>query len=197
MHHDIDALLAEIRACRYCSNELPLGPHPVLIARPNARLLIIGQAPGTRVHWTGIPWNDPSGERLRGWLGIEKSVFYNPDCVAIMPMGFCYPGAVPRGGDAPPRPECAPMWHERLRAFMPNIELTVLAGMYAQKYYLGKKRAKTLTETVKAWRDYGPNFFPIPHPSWRSTVLVRSNPWFEHELLPDLRARVNGVIWKC
>lgn len=190
----LDTLLAEIRACRVCEADLPLGPRPVVVANPSARILIIGQAPGTKVHESGIPWNDRSGDTLRGWLEIDKETFYDPEKVAIVPMGFCYPGVLPRGGDAPPRPECAPLWHGRLRAELPNIKLTLLAGMYAQVAYLGKSRKNTLTATVEAWREYGPEVMPLPHPSWRSENLLRKNPWFEAELLPDLRARVRELI---
>ncbi|MDE0810996.1 MAG: uracil-DNA glycosylase family protein [Alphaproteobacteria bacterium] len=190
----LDTLLAEIRACRVCEADLPLGPRPVVVANPSARILIIGQAPGTKVHESGIPWNDRSGDTLRGWLEIDKETFYDPEKVAIVPMGFCYPGVLPRGGDAPPRPECAPLWHGRLRAELPNIKLTLLAGMYAQAEYLGKSRKNTLTATVEAWREYGPEVMPLPHPSWRSENLLRKNPWFEAELLPDLRARVRELI---
>jgi uracil-DNA glycosylase len=166
----------------------------VAVANPAARLLIIGQAPGTRVHKTGIPWNDKSGDRLREWLDIDKPTFYDPEKVAIIPMGFCYPGVLASGGDAPPRAECAPLWHERLRAHLPNVALNLLAGMYAQAYYLGKARKKTLTATVEAWRDHGPSVMPLPHPSWRSGNLLNKNPWFETDLLPDLRARVRNLI---
>lgn len=189
----LDSLLAEIRTCRHCADHLPLGPRPVLVANPAARLLIIGQAPGTRVHESGIPWNDRSGDRLRDWLAIDRERFYDPARVAIVPMGFCYPGVLPKGGDAPPRPECAPLWHDPVLAQLPNIELVILAGMYAQQRYLGKRRKKTLTETVQAWREYGPRFWPLPHPSWRSTNLQRKNPWFDAELLPALRARVAAL----
>ena len=190
----LDTLLAEIRACRVCEADLPLGPRPVVVANPSARILIIGQAPGTKVHESGIPWNDRSGDTLRGWLEIDKGTFYDPEKFAIVPMGFCYPGVLPRRGDAPPRPECAPLWHGRLRAELPNIKLTLLAGMYAQAEYLGKSRKKTLTATVEAWREYGPEVMPLPHPSWRSENLLRKNPWFEAELLPDLRARFRELI---
>lgn len=194
MTETLDTLLAEIRACRHCEASLPLGPRPVVVANPKAKLLIIGQAPGTKVHETGIPWNDRSGDTLRGWLDIDRETFYDPERVAIMPMGFCYPGVLPKGGDAPPRPECAPLWHGRLRAHLPNIGLTLLAGMYAHARYLGKAREKTLTATVAAWRDHGPAVIPLPHPSWRSGNLLRKNPWFEAELLPDLRARVHALL---
>lgn len=194
MTDGLEALLGEIRACRHCAEHLPLGPRPVLRARPSARLLIIGQAPGTRVHESGVPWNDRSGDRLREWLDLSPEVFYDEDRVAIVPMGFCYPGVLPRGGDAPPRPECAPMWHERVLARLPNLRLTVLAGLYAQERYLGKARRKTLTETVAHWRDHGEAVIPLPHPSWRSGNLLKKNPWFETDLLPDLRDRVRRAL---
>ena len=190
----LDALLAEIRACRVCAAALPLGPRPTLVAEASARLLVVGQAPGTRVHETGIPWNDRSGDRLRDWLGLDRAAFYDARRIAILPMGFCYPGVLPRGGDAPPRPECAPLWHDRALALLPEIRLVLAIGMYAQARYLGRRRKRTLTETVRAWREYGPGLFPLPHPSWRSTALVRRNPWFEAELLPELRARVAEVL---
>jgi uracil-DNA glycosylase len=190
----LETLLAEIRACRVCEAHLPLGPRPVVVADPLAKILIIGQAPGTKVHESGIPWNDRSGDTLRSWLDMDKATFYDPKKVAIMPMGFCYPGVLPKGGDAPPRPECAPLWHERLHVELPNIKLTLLAGMYAQAEYLGKTRKKTLTQTVEAWREFSPSVVPLPHPSWRSGNLLRKNPWFEAELLPELRARVRGLI---
>ncbi len=183
-----------MRACRVCAAQLPLGPRPVLRAGATARLLIVGQAPGTKVHETGIPWNDRSGERLRAWLGLEPAAFYDERRVAIVPMGFCYPGRDPRGGDNPPRPECAPLWHPPLTAALPAIELTLLVGLYAQAHYLGPRRKGSLTETVRAWRDYGPDRFPLPHPSWRNTAWLKKNPWFEAELLPDLRARVKASM---
>lgn len=190
----LDSLLAEIRVCRHCAEHLPLGPRPVVVARPTARILIVGQAPGTKVHESGIPWNDRSGDTLRDWMAVDREAFYNPARIAIMPMGFCYPGRLDKGGDAPPRPECAPLWHDRLLAHLPNIELVVLTGMYAQARYLGNQRQRTLTETVAAWRNHGPRYFPLPHPSWRSGNLIRKNPWFEAELLPELRARVAALI---
>ncbi len=191
---DLADLLARARACRVCEAHLPLGPRPVLRARTSARILIVGQAPGTKVHETGIPWNDASGDRLRDWLALEKEDFYDAARIAILPMGFCYPGRDPRGGDNPPRPECAPLWHPPLTALLANISLTLLVGLYAQGYYLGKARKGSLTDTVKAWRDYGPSRLPLPHPSWRNTAWLRKNPWFETELLPALRARVRVLI---
>lgn len=189
-----DALLAEVRACRHCAAELPLGPKPVLRAQPGARLLIVGQAPGTKVHASGIPWNDPSGVRLRDWLAIDPETFYDERRVAIVPMGFCYPGRDARGGDRPPRPECAPLWHPRIRPALPAVELTLLVGAYAQAYYLGARRKASLSETVAAFRDYLPELLPLPHPSWRNTAWLKRNPWFEAELLPELRARVRTLI---
>ncbi len=190
MIETLPALLSEIRSCTRCAADLPLGPRPVVVADSRARLLVVGQAPGTRVHETGIPWNDRSGERLREWLALDRETFYDASRVAIIPMGFCYPGVLPNGGDAPPRPECAPLWHERLKHHLPDIRLTLLIGLYAQARYLGGWRRRTLTATVAAWRDYAPDIVPLPHPSWRSTNLVRRNPWFETELLPALRTRI-------
>ena len=187
-------LLAEVRACRHCAPSLPLGPRPMLRAHSGARLLIVGQAPGTRVHETGVPWNDRSGDRLRDWLGLDREVFYDESRVAIVPMGFCYPGVDPRGGDNPPRPECAPLWHDRILARLPAIELVLLIGSYAQNRYLGKRRAQTMTETVAAWREHLPRHLPLPHPSWRNTAWLRRHPWFGEELVPELRRRVAALV---
>lgn len=183
----LQELLAEVRACRICEAQLPLGPRPVVQADAGARILIVGQAPGLRVHETGIPFNDPSGGRLRDWLGMTPEEFYDPRQVAILPMGFCYPGRG-RSGDNPPRPECAPAWRQRLLEQLPNIELTVLAGRYAQEWHLGK--AVNLTERVRNWRDVWPEYVPIPHPSPRNNLWLRRNPWFEQELVPCLQQRV-------
>lgn len=193
MSESLAAVVAAARACRLCAESLPLGPRPVLRAGPDARLLIVGQAPGTRVHETGIPWNDASGDRLRDWMGIGREAFYDEAKVAIVPMGLCYPGRLPRGGDRPPRPECAPTWHARLRAGLPRIELTVLAGAYAQRHYLGSRGGASVTATVAAWRRFLPDRAPLPHPSWRTRGWVARNPWFEAELLPELRARVAAL----
>jgi uracil-DNA glycosylase len=187
-------LLREIRACRLCAASLPLGPRPVLRAKASARLLIIGQAPGTKVHETGIPWNDRSGDRLRDWLQLDRDTFYDESRIAIVPMGFCYPGVDAEGGDLPPRKECAPLWHARVMAHLPRLELTLLVGSYAQAHYLGDRRAATMTETVQAWRDHAPCFVPLPHPSWRNTAWLKRNPWFETELLPALRKRVSNLL---
>ena len=188
------ALLARVSACRVCAEHLPLGPRPVLQALPTARLFVCGQAPGTKVHETGVPWNDASGERLRAWLGLAREVFYDPRRIALIGVGLCYPGRLPRGGDAPPRPECAPLWHPPLRAALPDIRLTLLVGGYAQAYYLGKRRKASLGETVRAFREYLPDFIPTPHPSWRTTGWLARNPWFEAELVPELRARVQALV---
>ena len=191
---NLKALLTEARACDVCAEHLPLGPRPILRAQKKARLLIIGQAPGTKVHASGIPWNDPSGDRLRDWLAVSEGEFYDESKVAIMPMGFCYPGRLARGGDAPPRPECAPLWHDRVRAHLPNIGLTLLVGSYAQAYYLADRRSATMGETVKNWRAFTPDLFPTPHPSWRTMAWQKKNDWFEVELLPELRARVRELL---
>jgi uracil-DNA glycosylase len=189
----LDALLTQIRACRLCETHLPLGPRPVLRASATARLLIVGQAPGRRVHETGIPWNDPSGDRLRLWLQMTREQFYDERHIAIVPAGLCFPGSGVRG-DAPPRPECAPLWHPQLRGSMPRIQLTLLIGQYAQAYYLGKRRKKSLRETVLACQEYLPEFLPLPHPSPRNQLWLKQNPWFEDEVVPLLRARVAAVL---
>jgi uracil-DNA glycosylase len=187
-------LLKEVRACVRCQAHLPLPPKPVLRANAQARLLIVGQAPGTRVQATGIPWNDSSGDRLRQWLDVDRETFYDESRIAIMPMGFCYPGRDPRGGDNPPRPECAPLWHPRLISLLTDIDLTLLVGRYAHAYYLGKHAKATMTETVASWREYLPRFLPLPHPSWRTTGWQRRNSWFDKHLLPELRRRIRRVI---
>ena len=193
MSAGLAALLAEARACTHCAQHLPLGPRPVLRAGATARLMIVGQAPGTKVHASGVPWDDASGKRLRAWLGLAPEAFYDAGRVAILPVGFCYPGRLPQGGDAPPRPECAPLWHARFRAELPAVKLTVLAGSYAQALYLGARRKRTLGETVAAWRTYLPDFLPTPHPSWRVNNWLKLNPWFEAEVVPELQARVAAL----
>jgi len=182
---------AEALACRRCSGSLE--PNPVFRARAAARLLIVGQAPGRRVHETGIPWNDPSGDVLRAWLAMDRETFYDARRIAIVPVGLCYPGTVD-GADLPPAPRCAPLWQPKFRAALPRIELTLLVGSYAQKHYLGARRKSSLTETVRAFGDYLPEFFPLPHPSWRNLAWRRKHPWFEREVLPVLRARVTAII---
>jgi uracil-DNA glycosylase len=191
---DFDALLSEVAACTICAESLPLGPRPVVQAAGPARLLIIGQAPGTKVHETGVPFNDPSGDRLRDWLGVDRDTFYDPARIAIMPMGFCYPGRYPRGGDLPPRPECAPEWHDSILSYLPAVELILLVGQYSQAHYLGKRRGRNLTETVRNWRNYSPDFLPTPHPSWRTIGWAKKNPWFEADVLPELKQRVAALL---
>ena len=165
----------------------------MLRAAASARLLIVGQAPGRRVHESGIPWNDPSGDRLCAWLDMAREDFYDESRVAIVPMGLCYPGTVD-GADLPPRPECAPLWQTRVRSHLPNIGLTLLVGAYAQAFHLGVRRRATMTETVRCFEAYLPEFLPLPHPSWRNTAWLRRNPWFEAELLPVLRQRVQLLV---
>jgi len=185
--------MEEARACRLCAAHLPHGCRPVLRGSPAARLLIVGQAPGARVHATGIPWNDPSGDRLRQWLDMDRERFYDESRIAVLPMGLCFPGTNPKGGDYPPRPECGPLWHPRLRPAFAGVRLMLLIGSYAQAHYLGERRKRTMTDTVAAWRDYAPEFIPLPHPSWRNTAWLRRNPWFEAELVPELRRRVAAL----
>lgn len=183
----LEDLAAEARACRACAAFLPRGPRPVFQVSPTARLLIASQAPGTRAHESGVPFADASGERLRAWLGLSPSQFYDPALVAILPMGLCYPGRAPNGGDAPPRPECAPLWRRRFLAAMPALRLTLLVGAHAQAWALGPG---TVTARVRDFRTFLPQYFPLPHPSWRSTLWERRNPWFGEEILPALRRAV-------
>jgi uracil-DNA glycosylase len=189
----LDATLREARACRVCAPHLPHEPRPVLRGAAGARLLIVGQAPGRRVHESGIPWNDPSGDRLRTWLAMSREDFYDGTRVAIVPMGLCYPGTVD-GADLPPRRECAPLWQARVRAELPAIGLTLLVGTYSQTFHLGVRGRKDMTETVRNFADYLPDFLPLPHPSWRNTAWLRRNPWFEEALLPVLRTRVRVLM---
>lgn len=190
---NLETLLQQVRACRLCEPHLPLGAKPILRAASGARLLIVGQAPGRRVHETGIPWNDPSGDRLRIWLEMARETFYDEARIAIVPAGLCYPGTG-TGGDLPPRRECAPLWHPQLRALLPELKLTLLVGSYAQSYYLGKRRKNTLAATTRAWREYQPDFFPLPHPSPRNLRWLKANPWFEAEVLPELRRRCCDIL---
>lgn len=190
----LEEALEQARACRLCADQLPLGPRPVVQASTTARLLIVGQAPGTKVHESGLPFNDASGERLRDWLQVDRDTFYDAERIAIMPMGLCYPGRDPRGGDRPPMKICAPTWHPLLRPLMTSVALTLLVGSYAQAWYLAEQRARSLTETVRNWRGYLPEFLPLPHPSWRNTAWLKRNTWFAEELLPDLRVRVRRLL---
>lgn len=185
----MEQLLSQIRSCTHCKEHLPLGPRPIVAAHPESKIAIIGQAPGTKVHQTGIPWDDPSGKQLRKWLGVSDGQFYDERLFAIVPMGFCYPGKG-KSGDLPPRPECAPQWHALLMEQMPNLKLTILIGQYAQKHYLGDDMKSNLTETVKNYRDFLPEYFVLPHPSPRNRFWLSKNPWFEEEVLPELRKRV-------
>jgi uracil-DNA glycosylase len=189
----LDDLLVEIRNCRACESFLPLGARPVLQAGETARILIVGQAPGARVHATGIPWDDPSGERLRNWMGISANTFYDRSRVAIMPMGYCYPGRG-NGGDSPPRPECARLWHAKLLARLPSVELTLLIGQYAQRHFLGRRCKTSLTETVRSWSEYAPDYFPLPHSSPRNQPWFARHPWLEADLVPALRMRVREML---
>lgn len=186
------SLLAEVRACKLCAEQLPLGPRPIVQVHPLARILIAGQAPGRKVHETGMPFNDASGDRLRSWLGISREVFYDATQVAIVPMGFCFPGTG-KSGDLPPRPECAPAWRAALLAHLKNLELTLVIGQYAQAYHLPGEVA-SVTEAVRAWRKDWPQTVPLPHPSPRNNLWLKRNPWFEEELVPALRKRVSEVL---
>lgn len=189
----LDALLAEIRACRLCEDALGFAPRPFVAASPSARVLIIGQAPGSKVHASGIGWDDDSGDRLRAWLGLDKATFYDTAKVAQMPSGFCYPGKA-SGGDKPPRPECAPQWHPPILERLPRIELTLLVGQYAQKRYLPRGFAPNMTEVVRRWREAPAGVFPLPHPAWRSRIWMARNPWFEADVLPALRERIGAAL---
>jgi uracil-DNA glycosylase len=189
----LDALAVEARACRVCAAQLPLGPKPVFLVGAGAQLMIVGQAPGRRVHETGIPWNDPSGDQLREWLQMDRARFYDTSRIAIVPTGLCYPGTGERG-DLPPRPECAPLWHPRFRAALRHVRLTLLVGMHAQAYYLGGRRGKTMAQTVHAWREYLPEFFPLPHPSPRNRLWMKNNPWFARTVVPALRRQVRRAM---
>jgi len=190
----LDNILDQIRHCEICKDHLLAGPRPIIQAHSQAKLMIIGQAPGTKVHETGIPWNDPSGERLRRWLDLDSETFYDPQKIAIMPMGLCYPGKG-KSGDLPPRPECAPQWHHQVLPLLPNIGMTLVIGQYAQNYYLNNK-PKALTETVRAWRQWAPRYIPMPHPSPRNTLWLKKNPWFEEDVVPYIREYVHQHLDK-
>lgn len=189
----LEQLLQRVRACTVCAEHLPFPPKPVLRAKKSARLMIVGQAPGTKVQETGIPWNDPSGDRLREWLQMDRETFYDEASIAIIPAGFCYPGRG-KSGDMPPRPECAPLWHPPLRAALPKIKLTLLVGSYAQAYYLGARRKETLSDTVRAYAEYLPDFFPLPHPSPRNRLWLKQRPWFDAEVVPALRNHLGQIL---
>lgn len=190
---DLAALLRDVRACQACAGKMPHSPRPVVQVGAAAPLVIVGQAPGSRVHASGIAWDDDSGDRLREWTGLDRDVFYDPARVAMIPMGFCYPGKGD-GADLPPRPECAPLWHERLLAHLPRRRLTLLVGFHAQRHYLARRRAENMTETVRQFRAYLPDCLPLPHPSWRSTIWMRRNPWFAEDVLPALRVLIRDAL---
>jgi uracil-DNA glycosylase len=188
----LTSLLTEVRACVRCAEYLPLGPRPIVQVQPSARILVAGQAPGRKVHETGVPFNDASGDRLREWLGISREVFYNAKQIAILPMGFCFPGTG-KSGDLPPRPECALAWRAALMARLTNLKLTLVIGQYAQAYHL-PSHAQSVTKVVQAWRKNWPDTVPLPHPSPRNNLWIKRNPWFEKELIPALRSRVSDVL---
>jgi len=188
-----EVLASEIAACRVCADHLPHGVRPVATFSPTARLVIVGQAPGSKVHSSGVPWDDASGDRLRDWTGLSRDEIYDPARVALVPMGFCYPGKA-SGGDLPPRKECAPLWHDRILALLPNDRLTLLVGTYAQARYLPGARKLPLTERVRNFREFLPRYFPLPHPAWRSTIWMRANAWFERDVLPVLKAEIAARI---
>ena len=190
----MEELLQNISQCTICKDHLPLGPRPVVTGHINSKIVIIGQAPGSKVHASGIPWDDQSGKKLREWLGVTNEQFYNTENFAIIPMGFCYPGKG-KSGDLPPRPECAPQWHEPLFKLMPNVKLIILIGMYAQSYYLKDNAKKTLTETVANYDEYLPRFFVLPHPSPRNRFWLSKNPWFETHVIPELKNYVGNLIF--
>ena len=192
MPDDLGALLADIRACTLCEDILPLGPRPMVQSSEAARVLIVGQAPGIRVHETGIPFNDPSGDRLRDWMGIDRSSFYDDQQIALVPMGFCFPGTG-RYGDVPPPPICAQTWRQNLLDRMPDVRLTLVLGQHAHKWHLPKKH-KTLTDNVRAWESYGNDLVPLPHPSPRNNIWLKKNPWFADQLLPVLKVRVEDAL---
>jgi uracil-DNA glycosylase family 4 len=193
MPNDLEILLQEIRNCTHCTQHLPLGPNPVVEAHQNSKIIIIGQAPGTKVHASGIPWDDASGKRLREWMGINPETFYDSSKIAIVPMGFCYPGKG-KGGDLPPRKECAPLWHQQLLEQLPKLQLVLLIGQYAQKYYLKDTRKKNLTETVRSFKEYLPKYFPLVHPSPRNQIWMKKNDWFDIEVIPELQQIVKQAL---
>ncbi len=189
----MEALFREIRACRLCEDKLPLGPRPVVRGSEQSRILIVGQAPGRRVHETGIPFNDPSGDRLRDWLGVDRDTFYDESLFALIPMGFCYPGTG-KSGDLPPLPECAQQWRDKIMTRLTRIQLTIILGQYAIAWHLKDKSGKTLTETVRNWKDGWPGLVPMPHPSPRNNLWLRRNPWFEEQVLTRIKKRVGEIL---
>ena len=195
-HCPTESLLQDIRACTHCALStppLPVTPRPVIQASRQSKIRIIGQAPGTKVHDSGQPFTDASGDRLRDWLGVSSEQFYNPKLFAVTPMGFCFPGQDTKGGDLPPRKECGPLWQDKLDTALSNVELTLIIGMYAVKWHLGDRAERNLTETVKAWRNYGPDIITLPHPSWRNTGWIKKHDWFS-EVLTELQTRVHDIV---
>jgi len=189
-----ETLIAEIRACRACAHELPHEPRPVVYVRPTTRLLIVGQAPGRRVHESGLPFTDASGDRLRDWMGVDRATFYDDPRLGVAAMAFCYPGTSPKGGDFPPPKRCAELWRRRLLTELPKVELTLLVGLHAQVWALGEAAKPSMGETVARWRDYAPACLPLPHPSWRNTAWLKRHPWFDEEVAPYLRRRVRDIL---
>ena len=195
----LEDVLSDIRACRACLGDLPHEPRPVVRVFPETRLLICGQAPGRQVHESGMPFTDPSGDRLRDWMGVDFATFYADHRIGVAAQAFCYPGTAPQkngrsGGDYPPPKRCATLWRPRLLEALPGMELTLLVGGYSQTWALGSRARTNMTDTVRAWRDYAPDLLPMPHPSWRNTAWLRRNPWFEDEVVPYLRQRVRGIL---
>lgn len=189
----MNKLLTQIRACRECEKHLEFGVKPIIAASTQSKIIVIGQAPGRIVHNTGIPWNDKSGDNLRNWIGIDKQTFYNTDIIALVPMGFCYPGKG-KQGDLPPRPECAPLWHAKLMTTMKQAKLILLIGQYAQNYYLGDKAKNTLTKSVQSFKEYLPKYFPLPHPSPRNNIWQAKNLWFAKQVLPELKKQIDFIL---
>jgi uracil-DNA glycosylase len=192
MKKSLSKLANDVRHCKLCADKLPLGPRPVIQVSSTAKILIAGQAPGSRVHESGIPFDDPSGDRLRDWMGIDRETFYNAAKIAILPMGFCYPGTG-KSGDLPPIPLCAETWRNELLSRMKSIQLVLVIGQYAQKWHL-RGEHKSLTDTVKNWKSYGDELFPLPHPSPRNNIWLKKNPWFEKKLLPELKDRIGKLL---
>ena len=190
----LDRLLAEIAACRACAGDLPHAPRPVVRVSAETRILIAGQAPGRRVHESGLPFDDPSGDRLRGWLGVDRATFYDHPAFGVAAMAFCFPGTNPKGGDYPPPARCASLWRPKLMAALPEVELILTVGGYAQRWHTPAARGRPMTDTVLAWRDGLPGVIPLPHPSWRNTAWLKRNPWFEDEVVPYLRRRAAAIL---
>ena len=193
----LDALMAKMRACRLCADRFAHEPRPVFQLSAEARIAIVGQAPGVRVHESGRPFTDPSGDRLRDWMGVDEATFYDERRIAIAPAGLCFPGLNEKGSDLPPPKICARTWQDPIFAQLPKVELIILVGRYGQIHHLGERARPTLTETVMNWREYGPLYLPLPHPSWRNNVWIKKNPWFSDKVLPELKARIAEALADC